>query len=532
MTRRLAVAIRELHHLFVLAIFVLGLPSVQAQLVPIRVFSTTNDFLGWSDNNMGINFTVSPTTTTDLDNVTMNGLGGVPFDAGPSIGGTAGTGGSLAIGWKPAARSYGYIFSNGEQGNSAFLDAITTTLNVTIRYTTPTNMGGSYFQIGLVLNYDDHFDQLFPIDATTDASGVTTATFDFESEAGAIAAQRLIGFTYFQFGFIYNSDYNPKNNLFYVDDVIFFTTNPPPSLSIAKAGPPGLTIFGSALNPDGSVNPWQRQHVAARGNVPWFNRPGDTVYSMTITNYPDTLHTNFQAHMFLIGNAPTNDPGSAADYNDTNVIFLQIVQMADGSAQGSLMFKTNAAGNFPFFGNTLATLNVPRVLGTWSLTFNQNTNITLSGPGSLAVPAKISAATAAKFANNLTTYVGIQPNDASYFDQSATFSNVRITTNSVVALNDNFTTAPLNVSANGLWRNRSLNPAGVTVVPTNGVFWLRWTRPNLGFALQCTSGLDGAWSDPGLVTYHGEDLTRAVVTSSSLPSAASGFYRLVNAITP
>jgi hypothetical protein len=531
-THPFAAGIRKFRRLFLLGVFGLLLPGAQAQPVPVRAFSTTNDFFGWSDNNSGIDFTVSSTAGTDLDNVTLNGLGAVPFGGGPSMGGTPGTAGSLAIGWKPAARGYGYIFSAGEQGNSAFLDAITATTNVTIRYTTPTNNGGSYFQIGLALNYDGHFDQMFPIDATTDASGITTATFDFENEAGAIAAQRSVGLTYFQFGFIYNSDYDPKNSTYYVDDVIFLTTTPPPTLSIAKAGPPGLTIFGSGLNPDGSVNQWQRQHIATRGNFPWVGSPGNTVFSMTITNFPDTLHSNFQAHMFLIGNLPANYPGSAADFNDTNVVFLRVEQMADGSAQGLLMFKTNAAGSFPFFGNLLATLNVPKVLGTWSLTFNQNTNIILSGPGSVAVSATISAATASKFAGNLTTYIGIQPNDPSYFDQSATFSSIRITTNSVVALNDNFTAAPLDVSASGRWRNRSLDAAGVTVVPVNGVFWLRWTRPNLGFSLQSTSGLLGTWSDPGLVTYDGADITRAVVTSNSLPSATHGFYRLINAITP
>ena len=83
-------------------------------------------------------------------------------------------------------------------------------------------------------------------------------------------------------------------------------------------------------------------------------------------------------------------------------------------------------------------------------------------------------------------------------DQSATFSNVRITTNSVVALNDNFAVAPLNVSASGLWRNRSQNPGGVTVVTTNGLFWLRWTVPNMGFSLQTPP----IGSGPGLILTH------------------------------
>src|SRR5262249_28259574 len=158
-------------------------------------------------------------------------------------------------------------------------------------------------------------------------------------------------------GFIFNSNYQPSNGVFYVDDIVFLTTNPPPTLSIARTGPPGLTIFDSALNPDGSVNDGQRQSIASRGNFPWVGSPGNTGSSRTINNYPDTLHSNSQAHMLLIGNSPANNTAPAADFNDTNVVYLRVEQLADGTAQGLLMFKTNAAGSFPFFGNIIAALN-------------------------------------------------------------------------------------------------------------------------------------------------------------------------------
>jgi hypothetical protein len=85
-THPFAAGIRKFRRLFLLGVFGLLLPGAQAQPVPVRAFSTTNDFFGWSDNNSGIDFTVSSTASTDLDNVTINGLGAVPFGGGPSMG--------------------------------------------------------------------------------------------------------------------------------------------------------------------------------------------------------------------------------------------------------------------------------------------------------------------------------------------------------------------------------------------------------------------------------------------------------------
>ncbi|HWB53776.1 MAG TPA: hypothetical protein VG722_06275, partial [Tepidisphaeraceae bacterium] len=133
----------------------------QAQVL----FNTQEDFAGWQDNNSGVDFVGAPVATPDSEGSAVNGLGNTTNAGG------AGTAGSEQITWQPAAGTYGFFYSPGEQTNAGFLSAIdpgSSTGNLvsysgTIEIDTilPPPGTGNYFSIGLVLNYNGNFSQFF-----------------------------------------------------------------------------------------------------------------------------------------------------------------------------------------------------------------------------------------------------------------------------------------------------------------------------------------------------------------------------------
>ena len=208
-----------------LIILSIGAFAFAIQNLPAQsLFTTTNDFVGWSSSSL----TATPTASVDLDGASVNGLGNT-VDPG-----SAGTPGSLSLVWQSG--TYDYIYSPGEQGNALFLSALENASTLTFDYTTPPAGTGNYFSLGLVLNYQSEFDQLTPASTTSLGGGVTQATFNFGAEASKLASQQAGdggSFTYFQLGVIYNSNYNTATP-FNVDG---FAVTPAPE-------PGALALFG------------------------------------------------------------------------------------------------------------------------------------------------------------------------------------------------------------------------------------------------------------------------------------------------
>ncbi len=166
------------------------------------LFTTTGDFTGWSG---GSAFTVGPAAAPDLDGNSANGLGNT---------GTSGTGGSLQLVW--LSGSFDYIFSQGEQANAAFMAAMMFNNQIQITYNKPPPGSGNYFGLGIVLNYDGHFDQVFGSEVDN-GNGTFTATIPYNNNS--ISAQAGgAGITYFQLGIIYNSNFNTATP-FNVDNI-------------------------------------------------------------------------------------------------------------------------------------------------------------------------------------------------------------------------------------------------------------------------------------------------------------------------
>jgi hypothetical protein len=184
---------------------------------------------------------------------------------------------------------------------------------------------------------------------------------------------------------------------------------------------------------------------------------------------------------------------------------------------------------------TLAFIGDPSVRGTWSVTFKNNTDITVTTPGGSSTNFAMPAEAAALFADPLHAYFGIQPNSMDNIGQAAIFSRVQIT-GVPVPLDDSFggvrpdPESPLQLDG-GLWLLAAQDAPGIVLVPADSVYWLKWTAPATGFALQASSSLKaGSWVDPGLTNIIQVGSQKMVlVPSSGLPSATAGFFRMFKA---
>ena len=244
-----------------------------------------------------------------------------------------------------------------------------------------------------------------------------TNALDGQSEVNGYSTTNAFGvdFDYNNYGGL------PTNPVtFWIDNVVVLTSAepppppPPPTLSIA-ATQPGLNLFagqGTAL--------YQRENLESANGSGYYNWVGaghPVSFSYTISDYPIPAGDAFQTQIFLAPNPGTeNDP----DWNETNIVFFDMESTANG-ASWTFRYKTNEPnGNGMIYGaGSLATINSKTAVGTWTATFNNNTNVTLLAPDGTTTNFNIpdtTGATAALFdaaqGNNVTLYFGAQAGNA------------------------------------------------------------------------------------------------------------------------
>jgi hypothetical protein len=287
-------------------------------------------------------------------------------------------------------------------------------------------------------------------------------------------------------GFISNGGSAYTNTLaVWIDNVIF--TAPPsvhtnrPTMAIAKAPPAGLTCVCS--QPAGT---WQRQMIATvQNNYSWNTASAlsnTTTYSMTIAAAPDTAYPSFSSQMFLVPQLgmPGSPIDDSIDWDSANVVSLAVSVNPDHSAVGQFQYKVNNAANW----NAALAFGFPCAsgpVGTWSLAFNNNTNVTLRAPDNTFTNFTIPAGDAALFADPLYFYVGTQPNNNANIGQSSTFSQVKIS-GAVGSLDDDFVSggAPGQLNTN-LWALNTADAKGVFITAPDAKYWVDWLLPDYGY---------------------------------------------------
>lgn len=314
---------------------------------------------------------------------------------------------------------------------------------------------------------------------------------------------------------------------FWVDNIKLIArpsnvTNPPPTLTIEKPAP-GLKIIASAPG-----SQYQRQSIrTVNPAYSWVGATEPVTYSMTINDFPGGNYSGFQAHLFLAPNSNIPTFENSPDWNQTNIIFLQIQNNADGSAYAAFRYKTNLPnGNSMLFGNgAIGDIGAPNVKGTWDLTFSPTGNITLTAPNGASTNFTMPPDAVTLFSGPAYAYFGVQPNQPANIGQAATFGRFQIS-GLPSPIDETFTTATLNSS---IWQVIAEDAAGVLSIPPDSAFWLIWTLPDQGFGVQWSEAIaDDFWLDLPVSGSQIGNRRAAQVLKSQLPVSFTDnyFFRL------
>ena len=210
-----------------------------------------------------------------------------------------------------------------------------------------------------------------------------------------------------------------------------------------------------------------------------------TTYSMTIAAAPGANYQLFASQMFLVPQlGMVGSPiDNSIDWDSANVVDLAVSVNPDRTATGLFQYKVNNAANW----NAALSVGLSCAagpLGTWSLTFNNNTNVTLTAPDNTTTNFTIPATDAALFQDPLYFYVGTQPNNNANIGQSSTFSRVQIS-GAAKSINDNFVSAGTPgqpyVLDTSIWTFNTADPKGVFVTAPDAKYWVVWPLPDYGF---------------------------------------------------
>lgn len=369
-------------------------------------------------------------------------------------------------------------------------------------------------------DYSFTIDQTLPNLAARQAMGVWG--FDMWSGWGTCAAP--IGHT--------------NTVTFWMDNIWFeLNTNtapvPPPTMSLAKAGAPGVQI---TMNNPGDQ--WQRDAIvtpAGTGPYHWTAQGSYPVtYTMTLADFPapGSGHTGFEAHMYLVNEDTSggNQTYGGADWNVPDIFILRIENGAN-DVSATIQWKTNQPNSNPVAGalNNPAVLNVPNAIGTWTVTFTNATDGILTGPGNVSTNFSLPADAVANNFSPATSFLqfGIfkndGPNDGHNNNTYGTYSRVKFD-GPLAPFDDNFSGSSLT----NLYAWRTTSATAVQFLPAGSAWVASWTVPAEGFNLETSGSLTGPWTQVALAaSYQSGAQIYGIVPASALPSGSAAYFRTV-----
>jgi hypothetical protein len=304
---------------------------------------------------------------------------------------------------------------------------------------------------------------------------------------------------------------------YWIDNIVFtapplVNTNQPP-LRLAPAPPPGLTCVCSQ-----GGGTYQRQMIrTVNSDYSWYTSSAPaqtTTYSMNIASFPGPGYQGFASQMFLVPQAGMSAAAADddIDWDSADVVDLFVGVNPDHSATGTFQYKVNQPSSW---NTSLVVTNhcASGPLGTWSLTFKNNTNVTLTAPDNTSTNFIIPASDASLFQDPLFFYIGDQPNVNGNIGQSSTFNRVTIT-GATDSIDDNFvskgTPGQPYVLDPSTWANDTASDAlGIFITAPDAKYWLTWPTPDGGFT--------NVYATDNLNNRRGNSQWK------SLPSAATGW---------
>ena len=267
-------------------------------------------------------------------------------------------------------------------------------------------------------------------------------------------------------------------------------------------------------------------------------------YSFTVNSAPNSPQASFQ--MYLVPNlGATNSPDWFASScietfltGSSASAVLQFGYKVNEAAGNSMLLGnapyTNTPGSWdgvttPYYesGSLGTVTNTGGILGTWTVRFTSDTNVTLIAPNGTSTALVIPPYNAHYLAESTSfnIYLSMQAEAQSAMNQSFNYGNFAVS-GAVNPFSDNFLgDATLNTN---IWNSSvALSPPNV-LVTGGGQKIVTWSKPAAGYSLQGAGQVNGAWIDltrgpnPSLSGLFGQ-----VVSSNELPAGNTAFFRVI-----
>ena len=370
---------------------------------------------------------------------------------------------------------------------------------------------------------------------------------------------------------------NDFQGRFWIDNIVLQGTAgppPPPTVSAPTKATPGLAVFAS------TPGLYDRQSAVLRqtSGLSWVGQAtaaNPVTYSFTVAGYPNSV--NCEAWLFLVPNPNYED--NAPDWNETNCAIFYL-QGSTNSATARFRYKVNENNQQAMYGSgnetrttstttnnyyytaapgslggvaitnvlspgvynitnesgDLAALAANTILGTWTVKFTSDTNVSVIAPGDSTTNFVIPPYNVGYFSEQgspgFRIYLGMQANNTDAANQAVVYSNFAVT-GTPQPFSENFLTDTVLDTTNVWDTSAATGPKGVVLVPTGSEFWLSWTLPDNGFGLEVSSNLDNplSWTTPASSTIIPLNGFRSeVVASSDVPAGNAVFFKLIKRV--
>jgi hypothetical protein len=149
----------------------------------------------------------------------------------------------------------------------------------------------------------------------------------------------------------------------------------------------------------------------------------------------------------------------------------------------------NAAS--PTNSGTVASISSSNILGTYTVTFTDNTNVTMLMPGNVSTNFSIpdtTGATIALFADGVDLYFGAQAGNTGGTSDHIVASEFSVTGLGAADFDDNFV-ADAGTLNSSIWTVNAAFTNCVRLLGPGNPYWVDWTTPALGFTLESTAAL-------------------------------------------
>jgi hypothetical protein len=196
---------------------------------------------------------------------------------------------------------------------------------------------------------------------------------------------------------------------------------------------------------------------------------------------------------------------------------------------------TNAPGSWDgVTPNYLETGNLGSVsssspVGTWTIKFTSDTNVTLIAPDGNTNSFVFPAYNVGNFVSdtNFVCYLGMQANNNASLNRAVVYSSFSIT-GTPTSFSENFLAESV-LDTTNTWRTSvATGPAGVRIVPAGSAWWETWSLPDTGFSLQTSPSATGPWTT--LTNGPVIPLANArgqLISDSESPGGSAAFFRMI-----